>query len=186
MKTQHNKVLSMTITAMLCAIGIMIPQVAPRFVMGPISFTLASHVSIFIAMFISPVTAIAVAIVTTLGFLINGFAPEIVLRAASHLIFAALGSFLLQKNGGIMQSMKKATVFSLLIAVVHAVSEVTAVAIFYQITGVTSSSFFKMVIIGVGAGTLIHSMIDFTIAVLVWKPLQHIIMIPASAKVRVK
>ena len=39
--------------ALLCAIGIMIPMISPiKIVLEPASFTLASHVAIFIAMFI--------------------------------------------------------------------------------------------------------------------------------------
>jgi niacin transporter len=38
----------------------------------------------------------------------------------------------------------------------------------------------------VGLGSIIHSMIDFGIAVIIWKPLQRIITIPANAKVKVR
>jgi len=183
---QHNKVLSMTIAAMLCAIGIMIPMVAPRFQAGPISFTLASHVSIFIAMFISPLTAISVSLVTTLGFLLTAVPIEIVLRALTHVIFAALGAYILKKNGNILLSVKGTTLFALLIAVVHAVAEVVAISIFYWINGMFSDTFFMVVIIGVGLGTIIHSIIDFSLALIVWKTLQRIITIPANAKVKSK
>jgi niacin transporter len=182
----NNKVMSMTIAAMLCAIRIVIPMVAPRIVMGPISFTLASHVAIFIAMFISPQIAISVALVTGIGFQLAGFPIEIVLRAFTHVIFAALGAFILKKNGSILLSAKNTILFSLLIAVVHAIAEVLAITTFYWITGKFNDSFFTVVFIGIGLGTIIHSMVDFTIAVIVWKPLQHIVLIPASAKIKAK
>ena len=46
-------------------------MVMPRITIGPASFTLASHVPVFIAMFISPVVAIAVSLGTGFGFLIR-------------------------------------------------------------------------------------------------------------------
>jgi niacin transporter len=55
----NNKVKTMTIAALLSAIGIIIPMFSPiKLVIEPASFTFASHVPIFIAMFISPVVAI--------------------------------------------------------------------------------------------------------------------------------
>lgn len=66
MKT--NSVKRLTISALLIAMGIIIPMVMPRITIGPASFTLASHVPVFIAMFISPVVAIAVSLGTGFGF----------------------------------------------------------------------------------------------------------------------
>ena len=48
------------------------------------SFTLGSHVAIFIAMFISPAVALTVELGATLGFLLAGFPPVVVLRALSQ------------------------------------------------------------------------------------------------------
>lgn len=66
MKT--NSVKRLTISALLIAMGIIIPMVMPRITIGPASFTLASHVPVFIAMFISPVVAIAVSLGTGFVF----------------------------------------------------------------------------------------------------------------------
>jgi niacin transporter len=186
MKQNTNKVLSMTIAAMLCAIGIVIPMFAPKIVLPPVSFTLASHVPIFIAMFISPPIAIAVSIITTIGFFFSGTPIVIVIRAATHVIFAIVGALVLKKNGNILLTVKGSTGFALLIAVIHAVAEVIAVTLFFMATGSINNTYLTTVIVGVGLGTIIHSSIDFAIALLVWKPLQYIIMIPASAKVSVK
>ena len=58
----------MVIAALLCAIGIIIPLFSPlKIILEPMSFTLASHVPTFLAMFISPVTAIFVSIGTAIG-----------------------------------------------------------------------------------------------------------------------
>ena len=65
-----KKIKNMVTAGMLCAIGILIPMVSPiKITLDPASFTLASHVPVFMAMFISPVVGIFVAVGTTLGFL---------------------------------------------------------------------------------------------------------------------
>lgn len=187
MTNQTSRIKIITIAGLLSAIGIMIPMIFPKIIIPPASFTLASHVAIFIAMFISPPVAIAVAALTTLGFFIAGFLPIVVLRASTHLIFATLGAFILKKNRNLFLSTKNAVIFAFLISVVHAVAEVVAVTLFNMNSNVTySNGYFISVILLVGVGTLIHSLIDFTIAVFVWKPLQHVISIPANAKIRAK
>lgn len=185
-----NKVKSMVIAALLCTIGIIIPMFAPKIVLEPASYTLASHVPIFIAMFISPPIAVAVGLITSFGFFIAGFPLVVVLRALTHLIFAAFGAFLLKKNNNILLSMKSMVPFAILISVIHAIAEVIVVSYYYWGSGMTSAYYEKgylLTVIGlVGVGTVIHSLIDFSIAVFVWKPLQHVISIPANARVRVK
>jgi len=185
MTNKTSKIKTITIAGLLSAIGIMIPMIAPKIIIPPASFTLASHVAIFIAMFISPPVAIAVAVLTTFGFFIAGFLPIVVLRASTHLIFATLGAFILKKNRNLLLSTKNVVIFSFLISVVHAVAEVVAVTLFNMNSDVTySNGYFISVIVLVGLGTLIHSSIDFTIAVFVWIPLQHVITIPANAKIK--
>jgi niacin transporter len=188
MTNQTSRIKIITIAGLLSAIGILIPMIAPKIIIPPASFTLASHVAVFIAMFISPPVAIAVAAITAFGFFIAGVFPlVVVLRALSHLIFATLGAYLLKKNGNILLSVKSTVVFALLISVVHAVAEVVVVSIFYMNGSVTyTNGYFISVILLVGVGAFIHSLIDFTIAVFVWKPLQHVISIPANAKIRAR
>lgn len=187
---QMNKVKTMTIAALLCAVGIMIPMYFPKFILEPASFTLASHVPVLIAMFISPTVAISVALITSMGFFIAGFPIVIVLRALSHLLFAVLGAFILKKNGKVLQSIKSATLYSFFISLIHAVAEVFVVTYFYwgnkMGTVFYEKGYFFSVILLVGLGTLIHSMVDFSIAAMVWKPLQQVISIPASVKIKVK
>ena len=84
MMKRDTKLQTMVVAALLCAIGIVIPMFAPKIVLEPASFTLASHVPIFIALFISPPVALAVSIGTTVGFLFAGFPIVIVLRALTH------------------------------------------------------------------------------------------------------
>lgn len=190
MKKENDKLQTMIIAALLSAIGIIIPMFAPKIVLEPASFTLASHVPVFIAIFISPLTAISVALITTLGFLFAGYPIVIVLRALTHLIFAVVGSFILKKHGTILMSTKSNLLFNFLIGLLHAVCEVMVVTFFYLGSGMTSAYYEKgyllSVVALVGIGTVIHSMIDYTIAVFVWKPLQHVITIPVNAKIAKK
>lgn len=184
---QNDKTKLMAITSLLCAIGIIIPLVAPKFVLEPASFTLASHVPVFIAMFISPTVAIFVALITGFGFFFAGFPIVVVLRALSHIIFAAIGGFLLKKNSDYLNTVKSRGVFSFLISMLHAICEVTVVTVFYFGNNMSSlyyeQGYLLSVMALVGVGTLLHSIIDFGIAFFVWKPLQHVTNVPVSVRI---
>ena len=87
-----QKLYRMVVAALLCAVGILIPMFSPiKITLDPASFTLASHVALFLAMFVSPGVAVAVSIGTTLGFFLAGFPITVVLRAASKIVFAVVG-----------------------------------------------------------------------------------------------
>lgn len=180
-----NSVQTMTIAALLSAIAILIPMFAPKFVLEPASYTLASHVPIFIAMFISPYIAVAVAIITTFGFLMAGIFPlVVVLRALSHVVFAIVGALILKKNKNLLNTAAGFTLFGLITAMIHAVCEVAVVTFFYwgnNLTGIYyNKGYLFTVVLLVGVGTIVHSMIDFTIAYFIWKPLQKIVTVPVS------
>lgn len=173
---KKTNTLKWTLSGLLVAIGILIPLISPvRIMIEPASFTLASHVPIFFAMFLSPSIAASVAIGTTLGFLLAGFPIVITIRAFSHIVFALIGAYLLNKRPQILDGLAKSQLFSLLIGVIHAIAEVAVVAIFYYGGALPEANytqgFFYAVILLVGAGTVIHSMIDFYIAQLVWNGL---------------
>lgn len=177
----------MTIAALLSALGILIPMVAPKYVIPPASFTLASHVPIFIAMFISIPVAIFVATVTGIGFFFGGYPIIIVFRALTHIIFAVIGSYILSKNPNIINKKSRGILFSLLISLIHGVSEVIIVGLFYM-AGTADTLYYERgfilsVILLVGLGTVIHSMVDFTISVMVWRPVQKVLPIPANVKI---
>lgn len=164
---------SIILSALLCAIGIIIPMFSPiKIILEPASFTLASHVAIFIAMFVSPGTALFVTIGTTLGFLLGGFPITVVLRALSHVAFVIIGSLYLNKNKSIINNTKSSILYSFIIGIIHAVSEVLIVIPFYFGSTLTSGYYeqgFMVSVLGlVGVGTLIHSMIDFSLSVYIW------------------
>lgn len=184
MKNTSKKILIMTTAALLSAIGIMIPVISPfKILIEPASFTLASHVPIFIAMFISPVVAVFVALISSFGFLLIGFPPVVICRALTHIIFAFIGAYILQKKGNTLCSMKTAIPFILLISSIHAVCEVI-VSTFFYFKGQPTTSYLVAVIGLVGVGTLIHSTIDFIIAAFIWIPLQKVVSLPSSAKIK--
>jgi len=165
----RNFILRLTISGVLIAVGITIPMFSPlKIILEPASFTLASHVAIFIAIFISPSIAIAVALGTTVGFFFGGFPLIIVFRAASHLIFATAGSFYLKKFINTENSIIKLRIFSFFIALTHAVSEIIVVSFFYFNNRMGENyyqrGFIISVLLLVGLGTVVHSMVDFEIA----------------------
>jgi len=187
---QNNKInlQTMTIAALLIAIAIVIPVFCPKIVLGPASVTLASHVPVFIAMFISPPVAVAVALGSTAGFLLAGFPIVIVLRAFTHILFALTGAYILKKHSNILSSFGRGTALGLLLALIHAISEVAAVTLYYLAMGVPKGGqeYLTSVVLLVGGVTVVHSMVDFGIAVFVWRPLTRIIKIPFSAKIAPK
>ena len=129
--TSFSRVKKMTFAAILIALGMIIPMVMPIKVMvEPISFTLASHVPIFLAMFISPGVAVAVALGTAFGFLLS-FPITIALRAFSHVIFAFVGATILKKHPSIVRNKKQNVYFALGIGLLHSLVEALVVLILF-------------------------------------------------------
>jgi len=185
MNNNTNKVKTMTIAALLSAIGIIIPLISPfKIVIEPASFTFASHVPIFIAMFISPTVAIFTSIVTSIGFYIS-ISPVVGSRALSHIIFAFIGAYILKKNNNLLLKPKHSIPFVLFISIIHAVCEVIVSTLFY-FSNQTSANYVYNILMLVGVGTVIHSTVDFILASAIWLPLQRAISIPFNAKIKLK
>ena len=55
----------------------------------------------------------------------------IVARAATHVVFAFVGAVILKRKPKIIESVASATVFALLISILHASCEIAVVAPFY-------------------------------------------------------
>lgn len=163
----------MTTAALLIALGIVIPMFSFKIVIEPASFTLASHVPVFLAMFISPAVALAVAAGTTLGFFFAGFPIIIVLRAATHMLFAVLGSLYLRHHPSLLSSVGKMQGFSFVIALIHSAGELAVVIPFWFGGGLAAanyeSGFVTSVLLLVGVGSVVHSMVDFAIALGIFK-----------------
>ena len=159
-----------TIAALLTAITILIPIVfVPfRITIGPMSWTPASHVPIFIAAFISPFVAISVAIGSAIGFFFS--APLVIAaRASTHIIFAILLALYIKKN----QKIGKwhIIVLSIIIATIHGISESLVVMQFFLGTVQGNITYYIWILIGFG--TFVHSMVDFWIAKLIFKILHN-------------
>lgn len=181
---RNNSINSMVISALLCAVGIVVPIISPlKITLEPASFTLASHVAIFIAMFISPATAAAVAIGTAAGFFMAGFPIVVVLRATSHIVFALVGALYLKKFPDTLKSYKS-IIYSLAIGLIHGICEVLIVIPFYfgnnMSSGYYAKGFVVSVMLLVGVGTVVHSMIDFFLAQAIWKPVTKAVKIPQT------
>ena len=107
---------NLTITALLMALAIMIPIMMPlKVVIPPASYTLASHVPIFLAMFLSRKMAACVVIGSTLGFFVAGFPIVIVMRAASHIIFALMGAYYIKHHPGVLTGALSFATFNLVV-----------------------------------------------------------------------
>ncbi|HCS98682.1 MAG TPA: hypothetical protein DIW39_05925 [Enterococcus faecalis] len=193
MKT--NSVKRLTISALLIAMGIIIPMVMPRITIGPASFTLASHVPVFIAMFISPVVAIAVSLGTGFGFFLSA-TPIIALRALSHLIFAVIGAVILQKHPEILINKEgkftllngKFQLFNVGIGVIHSAAELVVVSVFYTMGNLPgtyyTAGFMYSIFLLMGVGGLIHSLVDFSIAYFLASTLSKHVDIPTFTEAK--
>lgn len=180
-KMKIQSVKNLTVAALLIALGILIPMVMPKIVIGPASYTLGSHVPAMIAMFFSPLMAICVALGTAIGFFLT-LPPIIGLRALSHLVFVTVGAFYLQKNPQLIQHPLKLQVFNFVLAVIHASFEVVVVFAFAYFGNVANTTFDRHYLIFlfgmIGLGGLIHSLIDFNIAYIVARSIQKQANIP--------
>ena len=177
-----QKLYRMVVAALLCAVGILIPMFSPiKIRLDPASFTLASHVALFLAMFVSPGVAVAVELGTTVGFLLAGFPPAVVLRALVQILFVVVGAYVLARKPGTLNSFAGMSVWVLGTGLLHAVAEALVSTWFYFGGSIDQSKgFFTTIILLVGVGTLAHHIVDFAISYIIWRPISKIIRIPAS------
>ncbi len=166
--TNRPNTKNMVITALLIAFGIIIPTAFGflRVILPPaFTATLTAHVPIFVAMFISPASAIFTAIGTALGFLLAGLDMVVAIRAASHIIFAIVGAVMINKKTGIVS-------VGVVTAILHALCEALVVYIFLALGWTTSAdSFVKVAFYTTGIGTLVHHTVDYIIAIILIKAL---------------
>ncbi len=160
----------MVMTALLIAFGIVIPTAFGflRVILPPaFTATLTAHVPIFIAMFISPASAVFTAIGTTVGFWLSGLDAVVVMRAGSQIIFAVIGSYMIKKKMSVVLT-------GVVTGLLHAFFEALTVYLFLSL-GLTAAkegvSYLTASFFVVGIGTLIHHTIDYIIAVIIVKAL---------------
>ncbi|MBP1736635.1 MAG: Substrate-specific component NiaX of predicted niacin transporter [Oscillospiraceae bacterium] len=176
---RSRSVYRLVLAALLVAIGIMIPMTFPKLIIPPMSFTLASHVAIFLAMFISPSVAVIVSLGTTVGFVFSGLPIDVWCRALSHVVWAFAGALWLQKHPDTLTKPLSSTLFCLIIAVVHGALELLVIVSLYfgglsSMTEKITNAGFLFVFFLVFAGSVVHSSIDYILANLVWVPLRKV------------
>lgn len=168
-------------TALLIAIGIIIPIYFGflRVILPPaFTATIMAHVPVFIAMFISPLSAALTAVGTTLGFAFSGLDPVVTARAGSHIVFALVGAFMIKKKCNLVS-------VGIVTALIHALFEALTVYLFLSMGWMVAkgdTSYFSIAFYTTGLGTLIHDAIDFIIACVVGTALAKSKMIPKLPK----
>jgi len=145
-----NNIRKLTYTGLLTALAIIIPLTFGflKVQLGPFSATLASHVPLFIAMFLGPGAAVMVGLASTLGFLVS--TPAVVAARAFMHVFVGLAGALMLKQG---VDFKKVVLFT---APIHGLLEALAVIPF-------GFTMYKVLVV-VGVGTVLHHMADGVIA----------------------
>lgn len=176
------------IGALLTALGILIPMIMPaKIVIGPASFTLASHVPVMAAMFFSPYLAALVAVGTTLGFFISVPVPLIWMRAATHIVVMTAGAWFLKKNPDLVDKKVKLQVFNLILGVFHAGLEALVVLAFYRIGFADlNPQALNSLLMLVFFGGIVHSFVDFNLAFGLCKVLNNIYTIDVFKNSKLK
>ncbi|CYT87641.1 membrane protein [Streptococcus suis] len=170
--SSKNSVKQLSISAILTAFAILIPLMMPiKIIIGPASYTLASHIPLFIAMFISPATAIFVALGSSLGFFLAGFPIVIVFRALTHLFFLTLGAVLVKRFPTLMDS-KRFLLLGIGLNLLHGLGEYIVVMVLTS-GQQTSATYWIMMLGLVGVGSAIHGLLDFSLAYYFWKILKE-------------
>ncbi len=144
------KTRELALGALLAALAVVIPLAFGflRVTIPPWTGTLTSHVPTMLAMFISPMVALAVGLASGVGFLLATGTAYVAARALTHALWGLLGA-LLYKRG-----MKPWLVLTVILPI-HALLEALVVLPF----GFTLNQAFVVV----GVGTAIHHVVDSAI-----------------------
>ena len=103
-----------------------------------------------------------------------GYPIVVVFRAFSHIIFGFLGALYLKKFPQTIENHKSSLLFNFVLGLIHAIGEVLACVIFYSVTGEDFQKLFYVLFVLVGFGTIVHSMIDYVIALTIFKSIRKI------------
>ena len=162
------KTREIVVGGLLAAIAIMIPLLfanTPLMVhIPPFSATIASHVPILLSMAISPAVAVFTGVVSGIGFFVRT-SPIIGARALMHAVFGGLGAYAYSKKIPFY-------IILLLTAPLHGLLEALVVLPF----GFDLNQAF----IVVGAGTVLHHLVDAAITLVLYKVLVKLSFLRAS------
>lgn len=158
------KTRDLALTGILTAIAIIIPLIVPlKIVLPPFTATFASHLPLILAMFISPLSAVFVAIGSAIGFLFSPLpsAPIVAARAAMHVFFVFAGAVMIRKRVNLF-------VVVFVTMVIHALSDMGIVYVLFS-SGVNLLKGQGMAIVQeiIGIGTSLHHLVDFALAIVV-------------------
>jgi niacin transporter len=151
-----SNVKKLTYTALLTALAIIIPTYFGflSVKIPPFTATLASHVPMFLSMFLGPAAAAMVGVGSTIGFMVT--APTVVVfRASTHIIVGLVGALLL----------KRGTSYKKVVALTGPIHGILEGLVIIPITGFTSFCYI------VALGTFIHHFADGIIAHVLMKAL---------------
>ena len=146
-----------------------VPMFMPRIVLSSdVDSRSQSHVAVFLGMFISPAVAVAVCIGTTLGFP-DHTGDHRAARRIAYRLCRSRRTLHSKASGHHRPSCRKHRV-QFVIALLHAAAEMIVVAPFF-LSGALftpeqlANGFVTSVVLLVGLGTLIHSMLDYSISI---------------------
>lgn len=169
-----SKTRKITITAILAAIAMILPFSPLKMLIPPaMTVTVASHVPVWIAMFISPYTVVAVVVMQSAGYLMAGLPIDVFFRSLSHLIFALLGSIYIMKIGRPKKFVSN-TIFCFILSIIHALAEVAVITFIFfpspEYIAEKQPAFASPIMyiwIAVGLGAFIHGIVDYILASLI-------------------
>lgn len=166
----NKKLKRLTLAVMLSALGIIIPIIMPKIrISDAASYTLASHVPLFIACFIGYDITILVGLFIGIGFFIST-TPVIAVRAFSHLLWAIPLAFILKKDKEKIFNLKYNIIICIIVSLFHALFECLVVIPFYT-TKLNLNYIIFSIILPIGLGGFIHSIIDYIISIFIYKRL---------------
>lgn len=158
---RDKKIREFTITGLLTALAIVIPMIMPiKVIMPPFTATLASHLPLIVSMFISPFSALITAIGSAIGFFVS-ISPIVGARAATHVFFTVTGAYMIKKH-------ENSWLVLIVTLLLHSLSDMLIVYIFAGIAGMNNLLNGKSIsyVMGlIAAGTSIHHLVDFAIAI---------------------
>ncbi len=147
------------IAGILTAFSLIIPMLPFKLPLPqPFSVTFAAHVPTLLAMFFSPWVAACTVVGSTVGFLIS-VGPIVAIRAASHIIFALAGAFMLRKK------VNPYLVFAVC-ALLHGLGEAASVYLFGPMCGFAESTSLSYLFGTVFGITIFHHAVDCVITVI--------------------
>ena len=171
---KNTKTRNMITAALLTALSILIPTAfAFLRVPGPlfpiplppgVTATLTAHVPIMVSMFISPAAAAFVAIGSAIGFAFTGLPIVVTARAATHIVFAVAGAYMLKKmNVGFTAKLIWVGFITLIL---HAIMEaVVVIPVLFIITENPDPALIYGTAYTAGGVTLVHHIVDYIITI---------------------